>query len=130
MEILSYVIYGVGVLLTLIWLAGIRVNTNSGQGVAATTVNTTLLFIVSLILIPALELSLFHLIWLFGASAMIGMLSGVFPFSILSVPGRVLWRLVCLGIDTSNMTENGIYGMNRAQFDAFVDESLSSKEGQ
>jgi len=110
MEILGYVTYGIGVLLTLILLAGIRANTNSGEGVAVTTVNVTLLFIVSLILVPAMALSPFNIIWLFIASVVLGMLSG----ELLSMPSRILWQLVCVGIDVSNLTKSGIYGASRA----------------
>ena len=124
MEILGYVTYGIGVLLTLIWLAGIRANTNSGEGVAATTVNITLLFIASLILVPAMGLSPFNIIWLFIASVVVGMLSG----GLLSLPSRILWQLVCVGIDTSNLTKRGIYGASRAGLDVIIDESLSSED--
>ncbi len=115
MKILGYVIYGVGVLLTLIWLAGVRTNTKSGIGVAAGTVNIVVLFIVSLILVSVLRVSPFHLIWLFSVSVLIGLLSSrLFHtrlISIFSIPGYFLWRLVCFGIDTSNMTKRGIYGV-------------------
>lgn len=124
MEILGYVTYGIGVLLTLIWVAGIRANTNSGEGVSATTVNITLLFIVSLILVPAMGLSPFNLIWLFIASIVLGVLSG----GLLSLPSRILWQLVCVGIDISNLTKSGIYGASRAGFDDITRTSFSSED--
>jgi len=123
-EILGYVTYGIGVLLTLIWVAGIRANTNSGEGVSATTVNITLLFIVSLILVPAMGLSPFNLIWLFIASIVLGVLSG----GLLSLPSRILWQLVCVGIDISNLTKSGIYGASRAGFDDITRTSFSSED--
>ena len=113
MEILGFGVYIICFLLTLLWVVGIRANTASGQGVAMGTVNTTLLFIVSLILIPAFSLSPFHLIWLFSTSVVLGIFSLTPPFSILSVPGRLLWILVCLGLNTSSMTQKHICGLKR-----------------
>lgn len=121
-KILAYIVYGVGIVLTVIWLLGIRVHTKTGQGVAATTVNITMLFIVSLALVPLLELSPFHLLWFFPVSVVLGMLSGSFPFSLLSYPGRVIWRLACVGLDIRCGTQRGIYGMSRDEFDRTIDE--------
>jgi hypothetical protein len=51
MEVLENIAYGIGVVLVIIYLLGsIRTHTHDGQGVAGSTVNATLLFIVSLVI--------------------------------------------------------------------------------
>lgn len=98
MEFLGYVIYAIGLLLAISWLFGIRMHIAEGKGVAMQTVNTTLLFFTSLALIPALNLSPLHLLWMYPVSLVIGMLSLAFPFSLLSVFGNVLARIACIGL--------------------------------
>src|SRR3546814_15722435 len=44
METIGYIIYGIAVVLAVIWLWGIRSYTHQGRGVAMQTVNITLLF--------------------------------------------------------------------------------------
>ena len=112
MEYFEILVYAVCMILTLIWLLGIRLHTKTREGVAQGTVNITMLFIVSLTLVPLLYLSPFHLIWMFPLAVVVGMLSNHFPFSLLSIPGYMLWRITCIGIDTSDVTHKGIYGLS------------------
>ena len=106
MEILEYVTYGAGVFITLIWMLGIRTKTLSGEGVAMSTVNATMLFIVCLAVIPFLNVSYFHLFWAFSTSVVIGLLSLSFPFSILSIFGHVIFWVACLGLDKEEINRN------------------------
>lgn len=99
MEIVGYAIYGIGVVLAGSFLFGIRSYTANGTGVSKQTVNTTMLFIVSLVVVPAMSLSPLHLLWMFPVSFMLGMLSLIFPFSLLSIPGRVIFYIACFGLD-------------------------------
>lgn len=103
MEIAGYIIYGVGVLLATVWLVGIRLHTNSGQGVTMSTVNITMLFIVSLVLVPIIKLEPLHLLWMYPSSFLIGTLSLMFPFSLLSIPGNLLAKIACVGLDQSEI---------------------------
>lgn len=131
MEILCYVIYGIGLIVTISWLFNIRHNTKTGQGVGGGIVNTTILFIISLVLIPLLKLSPFHLFWLFPVSMMLGLilsrLSHYFPFSLLSYPGHAFWRLICMGLNIKDCTHRGIYGMNYQEFGKLMDEIAHSE---
>ena len=106
MEILEYVTYGAGVLLTIIWMLGIRTNTSSGEGVAMSTVNATMLFIVCLAVIPFLNISYFHLLWAFPASVVIGLLSLSFPLSVLSIPGHAVFWFACIGLNQEEIAKN------------------------
>ena len=99
MEIVGYIVYGIGIVLAGSWLYGIRKLTNSGLGVQMATVNTTMLFIVSLVLMPILKLSPFHLLWMYPASIVIGMLTLAFPFSLLSIPCQYVAWVACIGLN-------------------------------
>ena len=106
MEIVGYIVYGIGVVLTIIWMIGIRTYTKSGQGVTMSTVNTTMLFIVSLILVPVLGISPLHLLWMYPASFLLGQLSLVFPFSVLSIPGNIVALVACIGLNQAEVQKN------------------------
>jgi len=106
MKIIGYVVYVIGVLMAVSWLFGIRSYTARGVGATRMTVNTAMLFIVSLVVVPALSLSPFHLLWMFPASFILGMLSLAFPFSLLSVPGQAVFEIVCIGLDQAEVQKN------------------------
>lgn len=109
MKYIGYIIYSVGVLIASSWFLGIRTSFKRNLGASKLTVNTTMLFIVSLVLIPSLSISPFHLLWLFPASWFLGELSFLFPFSLLSIPGRIVLMVACVGID---LHENVLYKYN------------------
>ena len=98
MEIIEFVLYGVAIFMTITWMVGIRTYTKQGTGVTIQTVNTAMLFFVSLITVPILEISSLHFLWIYPASIVIGTLSLHPPLSILSYPGRIFAALVCLGL--------------------------------
>jgi len=98
MEILAWIMYGIACFIAIGWVYGIRHNTNSGEGVSMQTVNSTLLFLVSLGLVPILGISPFHIIWMFLVSLFLGSFSLAFPFSLLSIFGKILATVVCLGL--------------------------------
>jgi hypothetical protein len=106
MEIVGYIVYGVGVVLAITWIIGIRTHSNSGQGVTMPTVNSTMLFIVSLVVVVAFELSPFHLLWMYPVSFVLGMLSLAFPLSLLSIPGNILAFIACIGLDQQEIQRN------------------------
>jgi len=103
MEIIGYVVYSIGVLLSVAWLIGIRIYTNSGQGVTMSAANTTMLFIASLVLIPILHINPLHLLWMFPLAFVIGILSFALPFSLLSIPGRIIVWIACLGLNHAEL---------------------------
>lgn len=106
MKIVGYVIFGFGLLFALSFLAGIRNNTRRGLGVQRGTVNTTMLFVVSLALVPILKLSPLHLLWMFPVSFILGTLSLAFPFSLLSIPGSLIFGIACLGLNRFEVDQN------------------------
>ena len=126
MEILKYIFYALGVIVTVGWLYGIRVHTMTGEGVNKGTVNITMLFLISLILVPLLDISTFHLLWLFPLSVILGFLSITFPFSVLWIPGRIVWRMACIGIDMEEASKRH-EKIRRAQ-ELVLREGLSVEE--
>jgi hypothetical protein len=98
MEIVELTIYVIAIFLALAWAFGIRTYTKRGTGTTMATVNTTMLFFISLIMLPILELSALHFLWIYPVSVVIGMLSLSPPFSILSYPGRIFASIVCIGL--------------------------------
>ncbi len=128
MEIAGYIIYGVGVLLAAVWLMGIRLHTNSGQGVTMSTINITMLFIVSLALIPVLKLEPLHLLWMYPSSFLLGTLSLMFPFSLLSIPGNLVAKIACVGL---NQAEIAIKKERvRKMRELILNENITAKEAK
>jgi hypothetical protein len=121
MQVISYVVYAIAALLTATFLLGIRTHTASGTGVTNQSVNTTFLFIVSLAVIPVGSLSPLHLLWMFLLSWVLGTLSLAFPFSLLSIPGRLVFHLACIGLDAAEIQ------LRRERFKKF--QSLMIQKG-
>jgi len=96
---LGWLTWLVGLIVAVGWVYGIRNYTRRGVGVTQQTVNTTMLFFVSLIVTLSLRISPYHLLWLFPLSWVMGTLSLVFPFSLLSIPGALFRGMSCIGLD-------------------------------
>ncbi|MGO4920390.1 tetratricopeptide repeat protein [Maribacter spongiicola] len=84
MNIIGYIILGFAVLLTLGWCLRIREKAKIEQKREKAMELQGFLMTVSIILIAVLEISPFHLFWMFPASFIIGLLSA-------STPLRILW---------------------------------------
>ncbi len=106
MEIVGYSVYGLAVIVAFIWMVGIRNYTISGKGVVMSTVNTTMLFFVSLLAIPIFQLSPFHLFWMYPLSFLLGMMSLASPFSILSILGKFVFSIACFGLNREEVERN------------------------
>jgi hypothetical protein len=104
MQLVSVLLWIVGAVITMFWAYGIRSYVRSGQGVSQQTVNQTMMFALSLIIVPMFDFSPFHLLWMFPVSFVLGMLSLVFPFSLLSVPGRAFGTICCIGVTQGQAT--------------------------
>lgn len=96
---LGWLIWLVGLIVAVGWVYGIRNYMRRGMGVTQQTVNTTMLFFVSLIVTLSLRISPYHLLWLFPLSWVLGTLSLAFPFSLLSIPGGLFRGMCCIGLD-------------------------------
>lgn len=81
--------YIICVLFAIVWGILIRQKAKAEQATEKIFEVFGLLMVVSLILIPVLSLSPFHLLWMFPVSFMFGPLSFIFPF-------RLLWPLASL----------------------------------
>jgi hypothetical protein len=88
------------------WGAEVRRHVRTGQGIQQGTVNTAMLFLLSVILVAVLRLSPFHLLWMFPVALLLGLLSLAFPFSLLSIPGRFYGNLWCIGLDQAEVQRN------------------------
>jgi len=103
---LGWLIWLVGLIVAVGWVYGIRNYMRRGMGVTQQTVNTTMLFFVSFIVTLSLRISPYHLLWLFPLSWLLGTLSLVFPFSLLSIPGRLFGDMCCVGLDWEEVQKN------------------------
>jgi len=147
--ILGILIWLTGAWLTFGFINTIRRDERRGTGSTKASVTMTMLWSISLILIPVLDMSPYHLLWMFPTSSAIGFLSTVFPFlmedfkrlsgwrraisilalvllfSPLLIPGRLFWKLCCIGIDWQEAAKN------RQKYDRFsklLADGLTPKE--
>ena len=98
MQLVGVLLWFVGALITMFWAYGIRSYVRSGQGVSQQTVNQTMMFTLSLIIVLIFGFSPFHLLWMFPVGFVLGTLSLAFPLSLLSVPGRTFGAFCCIGL--------------------------------
>ncbi len=84
MDIIGYIIYGLSILITLGWCLQIRGKAQNEQAREKSMELQGFLMTVSLVLIPLLHLSPFHLLWMLPSSFILGLLS-------MTTPLRVLW---------------------------------------
>lgn len=83
MHIIANIIYIICVLIAISWGILIRHRAKTEQATEKIFEVFGVLMVVSLILIPTLSLSPFHLLWMFPVSFLLGTLSLIFPFSLL-----------------------------------------------
>jgi len=95
-----------GLVVAAVWVYGIRDSMRRGLGITQQTVNNTMLFFVSLIVTLSPQITPYHLLWLFPLSWLLGTLSLVFPFSLLSIPGRLFGDMCCVGLDWDEVQRN------------------------
>lgn len=86
MHIIASILYIICVLFAILWGVLLRHKAETEQATEKIFEVFGLLMVVSLIVIPALSLSPFHLLWMFPVSFLFGLLSSIFPF-------RLLWPL-------------------------------------
>jgi hypothetical protein len=97
--------YLVAVIVTASWLYGIRTSAEAGRDENRAMCGIVVLFILSLAAVPLLKVSPFHLLWLFAAALLVGLAASKTAarapllLSLLWVPGRLVYKAACLGID-------------------------------
>ncbi len=94
----GYLLWIIGALIAISFLINVRRLVKHGTGVTKQTMNTIMLFYVSLIIVIVVPISSFHLLWLFPASIIAGSFSISFPFSLLSIPGNLFSKICFIGI--------------------------------
>lgn len=65
-----------------------------------------MLMLAAVVAVPMLDLSPFHLLWLLPVAFIIGRLSMVFPFSLVSLIGKPFGHICCLGLDPNEVAHN------------------------
>jgi len=86
MRIIANILYIICVLIVISWGILIRHKAKAEQSTEKIFEVFGLLMVVSLILIPTLSLSPFHLLWMFPVSFLLGPLSLIFPLNLLLWP--------------------------------------------
>lgn len=105
MEIVNIIIIFFASLLTIIWFYGIRRYAKLGNRASQANINSTFLFIISLLVVFIFNISPLHLLWMFPASAIIGLLYLNFPFILVNIPATYLERLAYLGLDHNKIRD-------------------------
>ncbi len=97
MQIIGIIIWIVAATYTLAWGLLIRGKAKNEQAVEHSFEVPALLFMVSVILIPTLSLSPFHLLWMMPLSYVLGIASLMFPFNLLWFPASLYAALWYIG---------------------------------
>ena len=106
-------IIGIFFWLIVIWLAlsfswGVRKNTWSGLGVTIQSTNMAMLFMTQIIVVTTFGLNPLHFLWMIPAAFILGSMSIIFPFTLISQPGWLYGNLCCLGLDKEVITQNKV----------------------
>jgi tetratricopeptide (TPR) repeat protein len=98
MDIIGYIILGLSVLFTLGWCLQIRSKAKKEQTTEKSMEFSGLLMTVSVILIPLLHLSPYHLLWMLPASFILGLISINTPFRLLYFISSIYFSFWYIGI--------------------------------
>ena len=97
MRIIGIIIWVVGVLWAIAQGFNIRQKAKREQATEHTFELHALLLAVSVIIIPALSLSPFHLLWMLPASFLLGLASVIFPLNLLWIPASLYGSIWYVG---------------------------------
>lgn len=98
MDIIGYIIYGLSILITFGRCLQIRAKAKNEQATEKSMELQGFLMTVSLVLIPLLHLSPFHLLWMLPASFILGLLSVTTPLRILWIFSSIYFSFWYIGI--------------------------------
>ena len=98
MNVVGYIIYGLSILFTLGWCMKIRERAKAVQASEKSMELQGFLMTISLILIPIINLSPYHLLWMLPVSFIIGLLSATTPLRVLWIPSSIYFSLWYIGI--------------------------------
>jgi tetratricopeptide (TPR) repeat protein len=97
-NIISYVILGLSILFTLAWCLRIREKAKSEQATEKSMELQGFLMTASVVLVPLLHLSYFHLLWMIPASFVLGLLSMATPLKLLWIFSSMYFAFWYIGI--------------------------------
>jgi len=97
MQIIGIIVWVLGIIWAIAQGFNIRQKTKHDQATEHTFEVHALLAAVSVIIIPVLSLSPFHLIWMLPASFVLGLASVIFPFNLLWLPASLYASLWYVG---------------------------------
>lgn len=121
MEIIEYIIFGIGILITLGWCLRIRQKAKIEQATESSMELQGFLMTVSLILIPSIHISSFHLLWMIPTSFILGLLSITTPLKILWFFSSIYFSFWYIGISNKGR-EYYIAGEYDKAIDAYQKE--------
>ena len=97
-KIIGYIILGLRILITIAWCLRIREKAKSDQATEKSMELQGFLMTISVILVPLLHLSPFHLLWMLPTSFVLGLLSMTTPLKILWIFSSIYFALWYIGI--------------------------------
>lgn len=118
MNIIANIIWVGSVIYTLGWCVFIRGKAKNEQATEGTMEVHAFLLTVSVILIPILSISPFHLLWMLPASFIIGLFSIHSPLRLLSIPASLYFLFWYIGIKNTGR-EYYVSGNYEKAIDAF-----------
>ena len=98
MEIAEWTVWGFAAFWTLQWSLAFRRRVGERKAFLISATTIPLLWIMCLIVVPALGYSPFHLLWIFPLCCVLRILPPFFPLSLLGYPGLLYGRLCCIGL--------------------------------
>ena len=98
MQIIGIILWVIGVLWAIAQGLNIRQKAKNEQAIERPFEVHALLLAVSVIIIPVLSLSPFHLLWMLPASFVFGVASMIFPLNLLWLPASLYGSLWYVGI--------------------------------
>ena len=130
MEIIGYIILGLGILITLAWCYNIRHKAKYEQATEKGMELQGFLMTVSIILVFVIPLSPFHLLWMLPASFILGLLSIGTPLKLLWIFSSIYFSFWYIGISNAGRKfyVNGEYEKAVAAFKEDISKKPSSAE--
>lgn len=101
MNIIGYIILGICILITVAWCIIVRDKVRKEQAREKTMELSGFLMTVSLVLIPLLHISPFHLLWMIPTSYFLGLFSALTPLKILWIFSSFYFSFWYIGISNA-----------------------------
>lgn len=130
----GYIVWVLGACWALAWCHGVRKYLREQGEVERPVLNEAMLACVAVVLIPALRISPYHLLWMLPAAKLVGVLTLLFPLPLmvlLHIPGWIFQRPLLLGLSAVEILRTvvkplakvnlGVYFSSRASGMAHVE---------